>query len=185
MGHINKPSYLYHYRDIPAWIRQSPICFHLLAEFARRARRLEGYISWNGENIHLKPRQFITGRVSVSAEIGITEGEYRGAYRKLTRYGLVRTIKVTNRYTIAELDSDNIFFINPKTDQPSEEPPKLPAPNQQLTTNNKENNDNNVKSRLSKSENDQQVQNYSPRKTTSGFASGIELLRPKRKELGI
>ena len=73
MEHTNKSTFILHYRNIPQWLEQSPIVFALLAHFARRARREEGEIAWNGELIHLKPREFITGRLSASKELGISD----------------------------------------------------------------------------------------------------------------
>lgn len=155
MERTNKFTFIFHYRIIPQWLEQSPIAFALLALFARRARREVGEIAWNGELIQLKPRQFITGRLSVSKELGISEGEYRGAYNKLLRYGLIRTSKATSRYTIGLYCADGIFSINPSDQSPSEEPTDLPTDNQSATTNNNDNNVNNdsnkFKSRLDKS----------------------------------
>src|SRR3989344_4465374 len=143
MEHTNKSTFILHYRNIPQWLEQSPIAFALLALFARRARREEGEASWHGEVILLKPREFITGRLSVSKELGISEGEYRGAYRKLLRYGLIRTSRVTMRYTIGLYCADGVFSINPSDNLPPDEPTDLPSDNQQLATNNNDNNVNN------------------------------------------
>lgn len=148
----SKENFIFHFRSLPEWLKQSPITFHLLAEFARRARLTEGDVVWNGEIIHLEPRGFITGRIKTSASLGITEGEYRGAYSKLVRYGLIQTIRVTKRYTIGKYCDDNLFFINPQEVSPSEQPPYLPSNNPQPTTNNNDNNEKNVKSRLGKIE---------------------------------
>ena len=155
MEHTNKSTFILHYRNIPQWLEQSPIAFALLALFARRARREEGEVAWNGELILLKPREFITGRSSVSTVLGISEGEYRGAYRKLLRYRLIRTSRVTMRYTIGLYCADGVFSINPSDHLPPDEPTDLPSDNQQLTTNNNDNNvnndSNNFISRLDKS----------------------------------
>lgn len=147
---VSRENFIFHFREIPDWLRQSPIAFSLLAEFARRARRNEGDVAWDGESIPLRPGQFITGRLSVSQRLGITENEYRGAYKKLCRYGLIKTISSTNKYTIGLLCADNVFYINPSDDSPAEAPPKPPPLNQQVTTINKDNTDNNVNSRLVK-----------------------------------
>ncbi len=143
MENTNKSTYIKHYREIPDWLKQSPICFHLLAEFARRARREAGEIAWSGEAIQLEPKQFITGRISVTGLLGMSEGEYRGACKKLARHGYIKTIKVTNRYSIYLYCADGIFSINASNDSPAETPPNLPTANHQLTTNKNENNDNN------------------------------------------
>ncbi|OGG02402.1 hypothetical protein A2Z33_05060 [Candidatus Gottesmanbacteria bacterium RBG_16_52_11] len=144
----SKSTYIYHYREIPDWLRQSPKTFHLLAEFARRARRVEGDVAWNGENIHLLPRQFITGRIKLSLELGLTQGEYRSAYEKLVRFRLIRTIRATKRYTVGEYLADGIFGLNLAANQPSEQPSELPTSNQPTTTNNNENKDKNLYSRF-------------------------------------
>lgn len=145
METTNKSTFIFHYRDIPQWLKQSPLCFHLLAEFARRARRKEGEVAWRGESILLKPREFITGRVKVSEDLGMTEGEYRSAYAKLRRYGLIQTISATKRRTIAKLLDKGIFNINSEGELPSEQPLKKPTGNQKITTNNNDNNEKNVK----------------------------------------
>lgn len=148
MGDNNKSTFILHYRDLPEWLEQSPLAFHLLAEFARRARRIAGDVGWNGENIHLEPLEFITGRLSVSRELGLSEGEYRGAYKKLEKYGLIQTIRTTKRYTIAKYCANNVFSINPKEDLPSKSPSQIPSSDPIVTTNNNDKNVNNVKSRL-------------------------------------
>ncbi len=151
MEHTNKSTFIFHYREIPQWLEQSPIAFALLALFARRARREAGDVGWNGENIHLEPKQFIAGRKTLSQKLGITEGQYRGAYKKLLRYGSIRTIRTTKRYTIGLYCSDEIFSINASTNLPSEQPTDLPTHSQPITTNKNENNEKNFNSRLDKS----------------------------------
>ncbi len=143
MENTNKATFIKHYREIPEWLKQSPICFHLLAEFARRARREAGEIAWSGEVIQLEPKQFITGRVSVSSLLGVSEGEYRGACKKLARHGYIKTIRVTNRYSIYLYCADGVFSINASNVLPSESPPNLPPANHPSTTNKNENNENN------------------------------------------
>lgn len=133
----NSSTYIFHYRDFPEWLKQSPVAFHLLAEFARRARRIAGEVSWQGENIQLKPREFITGRKTLSRDLGITEGQYRQAYRKLERAGLIKTIQATNRYTIGMYRTNNVFNINLNEELPTEQP----FINHQPTTNNNVNNE--------------------------------------------
>ncbi len=146
----NSSTFIFHYRDVPQWLQQSPYAFHLLSGFARRARRTSGNVGWQGENIHLETRQFITGRLTVSRDLGLTEGQYREAYKKLEKNGLIKTIRTTNRYTIGMYCTDNVFNINPDEELPSKEPSKQPTPHQQTTTNNNGNNEKNVKSRLEK-----------------------------------
>lgn len=136
----DKTTYIIHFRSLPEWLKKSPVSFHLLAEFARRARRTEGSTVWHGEVIHLKQRQFITGRISVAKELGISEGQYRTAYRILIEFGFIRTIKTTKRMTICSYIADEIFDINLPTDQPSDRPSKKPSDIHQTTTNNNDNN---------------------------------------------
>lgn len=174
----NKSTYIYHYRDLPQWLKQSPLVFHLLAEFARRARRLETDVGWNGENIHLLQRQFITGRVKLSQELGLTQGEYRSAYKKLVQAGFIKTIRATKRYTVAEFQADGIFGLNLPIDLPSEQPSDLPTHNQPVTTNNNANNDKNFNSRL---ENQTEKSQSLPYKESEAYRKLLE----RRKELGI
>jgi len=140
MEDTEKPqqTYIIHFREFPEWLKQSPHVFHLLAEFARRARRETGFCSWNGEVIKLMPRQFLTGRIKTSASLGLTEGEYRTAYDKLVQQRLITTIKTTRRYTIAEFHADAVFGLNILSEQPTD--------NQQVTTNNNENKENKLAS---------------------------------------
>ncbi len=144
MNNAIKSNFIKHNRDIPQWLRQSPYCFHLLREFANRARREEADVGWQGENIHLAPREFLTGRISTSRELGLTEGKYRNAYRKLERYGYIITIRRTKRYTIGKYLADEIFDINPTGEEPSELPSREPSNNHPTTTNNNDNNDKNI-----------------------------------------
>jgi len=150
MENSNRSTFIIHYRNISDLLRQSTVTFSLLAEFARRARRIAGDIGWNGENIHLEPREFITGRKTVSRDLGITEGQYRGAYQKLIKNGLIKTIRTTKRYTIGLYCADNIFNINPEEEQPIELPSEQPTGYQQTATNNNDKKENNVKARLEK-----------------------------------
>jgi hypothetical protein len=170
----NRPTYIYHFRNLPEWLRQSPYAFHLLAEFARRARRIEGDVGWNGENIHLLPRQFITGRIKICRELGLSEGEYRNAYKKLIQNKCIVTIKATKRYTIAEYHADAIFDINLIIIKPSEQPSKLPSNNLQTTTNNNVINEN--KSRL-----DNKTEESPPLKEEKSYLKFQQM----RKELGL
>ncbi len=142
----NSSTFIFHYRELPQWLQQSPYAFHLLSEFARRARRTIGNVGWKGEDINLKTRQFITGRKTVSKDLGLTEGQYREAYKKLEKHGLIKTIQTTSKYTIGIYCADNVFNINPNEEVPSEQPTSY----QQTTTNNNDKNGNNVKSRLYK-----------------------------------
>lgn len=178
----NLSTYINHYRDIPQWLKQSPKTFHLLSEFARRARRIKGDVGWNGETIHLEVKQFITGRLKVSQELGLTEGEYRSAYAKLVRYGLIKTVITTKRYTIGEYCADSVFNLNIPEEQPTEQPSELPTGGQQTTTNNNENNGKNVKSRLVE---DEDSEESSPYKRKKDWVTGRALFDKKRKELGI
>lgn len=177
MEHTNKSTYITHYREIPEWLEQSANCFHLLAAFARRARRIEGDVGWRGENIHLLPREFIAGRKSVSKDLGLTEGEYRHAYQKLINASLIQTIRTTKRYTIGKYLADSIFEINLPTDSPLEQPSELPSSNQPTTTNNNEKNvKNDIKSRLEESPDKSQE---SPSYKEKPLSDAIERIRAK------
>lgn len=175
----NKPTYIYHYREIPQWLKQSPNTFHLLAEFARRARREEADVGWNGENIRLQPRQFITGRIRLSQELGLTQGEYRSSYQKLVLSGLIRTIRSTKRYTIAEFLADDVFGLNLPSDLPSGQPSELPTDNQPTTTNKNGNNEKNFNSRLEKPT--EELQKSPSYKNSEAYKRLVE----RRKELGL
>lgn len=137
-------TYIQAYRDIPEWIKKDPIIFHLLSEFARRARREPGLATWHGEVIPLKTREFITGRRAVSKEIGITVRQYRTAYQKVTKRRLIVTIRATRRYTISKYLADEIFDINIKGNRPTDRPTEYPTDVPQTTTNNNDNNDKNI-----------------------------------------
>lgn len=188
MGNLrDKLTFIIHFREVPDGIKQLPIAFHLLAEFARRARRTEGEAVWNGEIIQLLPRQFITGRTKVSQTLGITEGKYRGAYKKLERLRYIKTIKVTKRYTVSEYLADSVFDINAEENLPSEQPSEntsdSPSNSHQITTNNNDNNGKNVNSLL---ESEHKESRESPSyKEKAGFVSGSDLLKKRRKELGL
>ncbi len=135
-GKTRKENFIFHFRDLPSWIRQDPIAFHLLAEYARRTSRTGGDIHWHEEIIHLEPGQFITGRIKTSEILGITEGQYRGAFKRLVKTGSIQTIKVTTHYTICLFRADGVFHIVLGDNSPANEPPASPSVNQPLTTNN-------------------------------------------------
>jgi len=130
--------------EMPEWIVSNPAAFRLLYEFAERSRRGEADIEYEGQLIHLDIRQFITGRKSTSEKIGITEQVYRNLYKRFLRLDYIRTIQVTNKYTIGEYLANGIFFNNYPTDEPTEKPSIRPAKNQEATTNNNDKNENNV-----------------------------------------
>lgn len=181
---IHMPTYIRLYREIPPWLEQSPNAFHLLSKFARRARWVEGDWTWDGETIHLLPRQFVTGRKKVSETLGLSESEYRTAYKKLKRYGLIVPIKTTNKYTIAELHADSIFDINLPTDSPSNQPAESPTDNQQIATNNKDNNaknevlNNPAESPIKKEEHTEETNPYKDSESYKRYMA-------TRKELGL
>lgn len=136
MEEVELKNFIFHFRKIPDWLRESPIAFHCLAEFGRRASHIERDISINGENVHLKPKEFITGRKTTAKDLGISEGLFRGAYKKLVKNACIQTIKVTSRYTISLYCDDKAFFVYTESNLPAEEPPVSPPPNQQPTIKN-------------------------------------------------
>ena len=97
---------------IPEWIATNPKAFRLLYEFASRSRRNGGSVDYKGKLIRLKVREFITGRISTSKKVGISEREYIGKYL-----------------------ADGIFFINPTTKRPILRPAVSPTTDQPATTN--------------------------------------------------
>ena len=131
----HKNNFILHFREIPFWLRSEPITFHLIAEFARRTSRTERDVNWQGEIIHIKPGQFITGRISTAQKLGISEGQYRGAFKRLLKSKHIQTVKVTKRYTICLFSSDNPFYIYLDTASPSEKPSDSPSVHQPSTTN--------------------------------------------------
>lgn len=122
---------------MPEWITKNPKAFRLLYEFAERSSREERDIEYQGILIHLSTREFITGRSSTSAKIGISEQEYKTLFKRFEKLGYIKTTKVTNRFTIVKYLSDGIFYNNPKTDKPANTPSRHPTVKPQITTNNK------------------------------------------------
>lgn len=134
----DRGTYIYHFRIVPGWLRQSPNSFHLLAEFARRARRVADYIGWQGQKIKLEVNQFITGSISTSQQLGLSRGEYRVAYNRLEQWGFIKTVRTTKRFTIGELLENAPFDINV---EPSEQPSEKPSASQPSATNKNEKNE--------------------------------------------
>lgn len=106
--------------EMPEWIAKNPKAFRLLYEFASRSRRQEGEIEYRGELIHLKTREFITGRESTPQKVGLTEWEYRRLLKKFEKLGYITSIKKPHRFTIGTYLADGIFYNNPTTEQPTE-----------------------------------------------------------------
>lgn len=121
---------------MPEWIRKNTKAFRLLYEFAERSSRKKREIEYNGVLIQLNEREFISGRISTSTRSGITQQEYRTLYARFEKLGYIKTIKRTNKFTVALYLSDGIFYNNPNSNQPERQPAKSPSINQQLTTNN-------------------------------------------------
>lgn len=123
----NNKSFIKVSRQIPEWLENDPKTFRLLYEFARRARRLPGDITYRGNIYHLNIGEFITGRYAVSTKCGLTERGYRTSYRKLHDMGLIMTIRSTKRMTITKYQANDIFDINAPTERPTERPSKRPT----------------------------------------------------------
>ena len=120
---------------IPEWIATNPKAFRLLYEFASRSRRNGGSVDYKGKLIRLKVREFITGRISTSKKVGISEREYRTLYKRFEKESLIKTIKSSNEATIGKYLADGIFFINPTTERPPLRPAISPITDQPATTN--------------------------------------------------
>lgn len=132
------------YRELKDWewykdSGASRIFIHLLLSANHKEKK------WQG--ITIKRGQVLTGRKSLSYELGLSEQVVRAGLKKLIRTNEI-TIKPTNKYsiiTICKYDSyqsgsdDSNQQNNQESNQ--EEAIKQPSNNQQVTTTNNVNND--------------------------------------------
>lgn len=118
-------------------LEEDPKAYLLLSQIALRAKRTDGF---SAKNLEIG-EAFIGDH----EKIGLTQGEYRGAKKRLEKYGFA-SFRPTNKGTIAKLISSSIFDINEET-KAGKKPNKQQSEDKQRTTNNKDKNDNNEKKR--------------------------------------
>jgi len=110
---------------------KDPKAFALLTVIALRARRTDQF------NIHnLRTGEALLGD---HGRYGMTRQEYRGAQRRLSRWGLAR-FRATTNGTVATLVGDRIYDINPMPEEPPKSRPRTakgPARNHRAATNKK------------------------------------------------
>jgi hypothetical protein len=108
------------------------IAFMQLTQISYWAARKARIVIHNGVTVNLEANQAFIGNFR---DIGLTEGEYREAKKRLTLRKLA-TFKTTNKGTIATLINQDVFDINPEitTDSTTDKPQ---AGNGQTTTNKK------------------------------------------------
>ncbi len=99
---------------------------------------------WRGNTVN--SGQLITGRISLSEELGLSQQQIRTSLNKLKSTNEI-TIKTTNKYSILTIVNYN-NYQNSKKESTSKTTSNLtnkqPTSNQQVTTNNNTNNNNNV-----------------------------------------
>jgi hypothetical protein len=106
--------------------------FAQLTQIALRAKRKPDVVTQNDVSTKLEVNQAFIGDYW---NIGLTEGEYREAKKRLTLRKLA-TFKTTNKGTIATLINQDVFDINPETTT-GKTTDKERTGSRQATTNNK------------------------------------------------
>ncbi len=109
------------------WVYDDSRAFKFAFELASRASRDERYIEHRGERLHIKPREFIVGRLTTSAKIGLSPSEFRNFIKKFEKHALIKTISSTKRRTVGLWLGDGLFYINPVGETPSEQPSESPT----------------------------------------------------------
>ena len=122
-----------------------------------RANVRDVVVPFNGQDIHLRRGQFITGRKKAVLEMPISEQNYRTAIEYLKSTSRI-TIQVTNRFSIITVVKYNDYQDN-KKEVTSQLTIKSPATNQPLTT---DKNYKNYKKIPSNDEENTEMQNATP-----------------------
>lgn len=127
-------------------IFKDPELLTLLVYIALKVKRSSKSEMGGFNRVKLEVGQFVMGRTSTMNEIRITEQQYRTRVKKLIELGIIRSIKVTNQYTIYQWLENSFIDINLET-------PLNQPDNQQITsqstTNNNINNTNKFSSYIS------------------------------------
>ena len=109
--------------------------FHLLIKANHKEKKWQGVTISRG--------QILTGRETLSEELGISVSCIRTSLGKLKKTGEI-TIDTTNKYSVVTLVNYD-YYQNIRAKVTSKTTGEQPTSDQQLTTNNNENNNNNEK----------------------------------------
>lgn len=135
------------YRSLLDWewyddINTKVLFIHLLLKANHKERAYKGMLIKRGE--------LVTGRIVLSAELGLTEQQIRTSLTKLKSTNEI-TIKTTNKNSVVSIVNYDLYQ-DIENDQPTEQPTgnqritnKQPTDNQQVTTNKNVKNNKNVK----------------------------------------
>jgi len=135
------------YRSLLDWewyddINTKVLFIHLLLKANHKERAYKGMLIKRGE--------LVTGRIVLSAELGLTEQQIRTSLNKLKSTNEI-TIKTTNKNSVVSIVNYDLYQ-DIENDQPTEQPTgnqritnKQPTDNQQVTTNKNVKNNKNVK----------------------------------------
>lgn len=123
---IEDNTFIFSYRKIrqSSFYKNSEM-FHLWHELLYRASYLERAIIFNGEEVYLKPGQFIAGRQSLANSTHIHESKVQRYLKKFEKFGMI-TQERSNRYRL-------ITITNWGEYQPGKKPEKEPEPPKETT----------------------------------------------------
>lgn len=131
-------TYLALFRKIEdSFVYQDSELLHLWIHCLIKASYTDRVIMFDGAEIELKRGQFITGRKSLAKTLKTTEQKVRSRLALLEKHNQI-VLKSTNKYSIITIVKYSYYQTDPKKITNRE-----PTDNQQITTNNKDNKDNN------------------------------------------
>lgn len=132
-------TYLALFRKIEdSFVYQDSELLHLWIHCLIKASYTDRDIMFDGAEIELKKGQFITGRKSLAKTLKTTEQKIRSRLALLEKHNQI-VVKSTNKYSIITIVKYSYYQTDPKKITNRE-----PTDNQQITTNNKDNKDNNI-----------------------------------------
>jgi len=86
---------------------------------------------WRG--IQINRGEYLTGRIKLSEETGLSQQQIRTSLSKLKSTNEI-TIKATNKYTIIKLENYCVYQGKETVEQPTKQPTNNQTSNQQVTT---------------------------------------------------
>lgn len=128
-----------HRKSLASSVWGDPVTWMVWCWCLMRANRANADFPFNGKDVHLRRGQFITGRRSATAELPISESQYRTRLDYLKSTNRIR-VHITNKFSIITIVNYG-YYQDDIRKTANRIAYKSPTNRQQIATNNKDKND--------------------------------------------